>query len=125
MRSVMERQFLNRRAIHFYGSDSHSTQGSTVSDLPLNGDLSPASTLASSTIGSQHTSEKEGAKEGGRYNRAVRGYCNGKLHNGRIYLKRTLWFYNFCAKFNNKAYYFKRVGRDCFAKYIDSLVHHS
>ena len=51
----------NRRAIHFSRSDSHSTQGGTVSDLTLNGDLSPASTLASSTIGFQHTSEKRGS----------------------------------------------------------------
>ena len=36
-----------------------------------------------STIGSQPISEKEEDREGGRYNRTTRGYCSGKLPNGK------------------------------------------
>ena len=77
-----------------------------------------------STVGFQYTAEKEGSKEGGRYNRTARGYCIGRLHNGRRCPKITLWFYNGCTRFNKKAYYCKNFGRDCFTTYLDSLVHH-
>ena len=92
-----------RRAFHFSSPASHSTQVRTISDLTLNNASVSASTLAESTIGFQHTAEKEGVKEGGRDNRTVRGYCNGRLPNGEGCLKRTLWFYNGCTKFNDKA----------------------
>ena len=65
----------------FPSSDSSSTQGSTVSNLTLNSASSLASTLADSTIGSQHTYEKEGSKEGGIYIRTIIVYCNGILSN--------------------------------------------
>ena len=66
-----------------------------------------ASTLADCTIGSQYITEKETAKEGGRYNSTARCYYNGGLPNGRICLKITLWFLNVCNRFNKKACYCK------------------
>ena len=53
-----------------------------------------------STIGSQHTAEKEVAEEGGIYNTTVRGYFNGNLSNLRRCLNRTIWFISetfYCA----------------------------
>ena len=38
------------------------------------------------------TAEKEGAKEGIIYNRAVRCYCKGRLPNGSIFLNITFLF---------------------------------
>ena len=63
-------------AINFTTVTYPSTQGRNIYDL--------TSTLVESTIGYQHTDEKEGSKEGERYNRTVRGYCNGRLPNERI-----------------------------------------
>ena len=37
------------------------------------------------------TSEKEGSKYGGRYNRTAVFYCNVRLYNGKILLKRTFF----------------------------------
>ena len=70
------------------------------------------------------TAEKEGAKEGVIYNKNVRGYFNERLINGMIFLKRNIWFCNWCTKFNNNSYWCKHSGRDCFATNIYSLVHH-
>ena len=72
------------RELHFSNSASHSTEGRTIYDPTLNSDLLPASTFVDSTIGSQHTTKKEGAKEGGIYNSTVRGYCNRRLPDMRI-----------------------------------------
>ena len=112
------------RALHFSSSASLSTEVSTISELTLNSALSSASTLVASTIEYQHTALKEGAREGGRYNRTARGYCQGRLPNGKSCLKRTLLFCNGCTRFNKKTYYCKQVGLDCFATHLDSLVHH-
>ena len=49
-------------ALHFCSSDSQSTEVINISDLTINNTLSSAYNLVKSTIGSQHTSEKEGAK---------------------------------------------------------------
>ena len=106
------------RALHFSSSGSCSTEVSTISNMTLNSASSSAYTLVASTIGSQHTAEKEGAREGGRYNRAVRGYCNGRLPNGKSCLKRTLRFYNGCTRFNKKTYHCKQVGCGCFASIL-------
>ena len=77
-------------ALHFSSSDSHSTEEITIYGLTLNSASFSASTLVDSTIGSQCTSEKEVSKYGERYNSTTRGYCNGRLNNGKICLKRTL-----------------------------------
>ena len=50
------------RNLHFTGASSFFTQGRTIYDLTLNNTSSSASTFVDSNIGSQHTSEKEGAK---------------------------------------------------------------
>ena len=76
--------------IHISSSDYCSTEVRNISDLTLNTVLSPACTFGGFTISSHNTSEKEGYIGGGRYNRTVRGHCNGSLPNGRIYLKRNL-----------------------------------
>ena len=52
---------------------SYSTENSNIYYLTINSASSPASTLVDSTMYSHHTSEKEGAKEGGRYNRTDKG----------------------------------------------------
>ena len=92
MRSMKERQFL--LAVHFnfsfYASPSKKVR--TIYDITINSASSLAYTSATSTIGSQHTAEKEGAREGGRYNRTTGGYCKGRLPNGKRCLKRTHWF---------------------------------
>ena len=72
--------------IHFSSSSYHSTKVSTFSGLTINSASSPSSMLVVSTIGSQHTSEKEGAKYGGIYHCTVRGLFSGMLPNGSICL---------------------------------------
>ena len=62
-----------RRALRFYGSTSHYTEVINIPDITLNTASLSAYTLVDSTIGSQHTAEKEGTREGGRYNRTTRG----------------------------------------------------
>ena len=47
------------RAIHFYISDSHYEEVSTISNMNLNIESSSDYTSVASTIGSQHTSEEE------------------------------------------------------------------
>ena len=61
------------------GNTNGSTSATTLVD-----------TLVDTTIGYQHTAVKEEAREGGRYNRTVRGYCNVRLPNGNICLGRSL-----------------------------------
>ena len=70
-----------------------STEYSTISDLIINSDSLSASTLADSTIGSQHTHETEVAKEGGGYNITDRGYYSRRLRNGIIYLNITFFWW--------------------------------
>ena len=48
----------------------------------------PAATSLDTPIESQHTDVKEEAIERGRYNRAVRGYFNVRLSNGKICFSR-------------------------------------
>ena len=67
-----------------------------------------ATTSGDTTIGYQHTAVKEEAREGGRYNRAVRGYCNVRLPNGERCFGISLCFYNgFTIRFNRVTYYCK------------------
>ena len=116
--------FSTCRALYFSSSASRSTEVSTIFGLTFNTASLSASTFVDPAIGSQHAAEKEGAKEGGRYNMTARGYYNGRLPNGRIFLKRTLWFCNGCTRFNKKTYNCKKNGRDCFATHLVSLIHH-
>ena len=84
-----------------------------------------ATTSVDTTIGSQHIAVKEEARERRRYNRAVRGYCNVRLPNGKICLSRFLCFYNgFNIRFNRITYYCKQVGCDNFALYLGTLIQH-
>ena len=48
--------------LHFYSFYYCSTEVSTISNITLNSDSSSAYTLVDSTIGYQHTAEKEGAR---------------------------------------------------------------
>ena len=77
---------------------------------------------SSISFGSQHTSEREQYIEVGIYNRLTGGYCSGRLPDGKICLKRSIWFYERYNRFNNKNYYFQQVGRSYFATHHDSLV---
>ena len=61
---------------NFSSSAYQSTEVSTIYDLNFNTNSSSDSTLVDSTIGSQYTSVRELAKEGGRYNITIRGSCN-------------------------------------------------
>ena len=96
------------------------------SSSPQNSDIRTISeiTIATATttaIG--HTASKEVEKEGGRYNRAARGYCNRRLPNGKICPKRSLWYCNGCSiQFGMRNYYCKQNGRDCFASHHEPLV---
>ena len=45
-----------------------------------------------STTAVGHTASNEVQLEGGRYNRATRGYFNRRLTNGNICLKRSLLY---------------------------------
>ena len=84
-----------------------------------------ATTLVDTTIGSQHTAVKEEAREGGRYTRAVRGYCNVRLPNGKRCFGTSLCFYNdITIRFNMITYYCKQVGHDYFASHIETLIQH-
>ena len=60
------------RALHFSSCIYPSAAVSTISEMTLN-------SASSICIGSHHISEKEEAKQGGRYNRLTRGYCKGTL----------------------------------------------
>ena len=78
-----------------------------------------ASTISENTIATVTTADigntalKEVRKAGGRYNRVVRGYCNRRLLNGNICLKRSIWYYNGCSiRFERRAYYCKQKNRD-------------
>ena len=44
------------------------------------------------------------------------------LSNGKRWLKRILWFWNECNRFNKKMYYCRQVGHDCFSIHHDSLI---
>ena len=61
-----------------------------------NGSIS-ATTLVDTTIWYQHIGVKEEAREVGRYNMDIRGYCNVRLHNGNRCLHISLlllkWLY--------------------------------
>ena len=60
-----------------------------------------ATTSVDNTIGYQCTTVKEEARDGGSYNRAVIGYCNVMLPNGKRCLNISLCFYNeFTIRFN-------------------------
>ena len=85
------------RALNFSISASCYTEVSTVYDITINIASLSAYTLVGSTIGSPNTAEKGGAREGGSYNSNTRCYCNGKLPNVNICLKRTLCFFNGCT----------------------------
>ena len=64
------------------------TNGSTLS-----------TNLVDTSIVYQHNPVKEEDREGGRYNRAVRGYCNFRLPNRNRCLSRSFflkrWIYYF------------------------------
>ena len=78
-------------ALIFPSSASSSTEDSTIYDLDLNNTSLSASTLADSTIGSQHNSEKEGDNKGKRYNMTARGYRDRRLHNWSICINTPLF----------------------------------
>ena len=59
-----------------------------------------------------------------RYTSTVWGQCNGKLHNGRICVEITIWFYNGCTRINKKFYYCTHLGHESFSNHIDSLIYH-
>ena len=103
------------RALHFSGFISPSASVNTISEITLNSALSIS-------IGSQHISKREEAREVGRYSRLTREYCSGRLPIGKRCLKRSLWFCKGCNRFNKKTYYCRQVGRDCFGTHHDSLV---
>ena len=76
---------------------------------------------------SQCNTVKEEARYGGRYNRAVRGYCNVRLPNGTICLSKSLCLYNgLTIRFNRITYYCKQICHDYFAFHLETLIfHHS
>ena len=55
-----------------------------------NGSTSATTSVNTTTIGSHHTAVKEEYRQGGRNNRAVRGYYNVRLPNGKRCLGRHL-----------------------------------
>ena len=63
----------NWHAFNFYSYDYFSKEVRTIYEITLNNASSTAYTLTDSTIGPQHTSEREGANEVGRCNSTVRG----------------------------------------------------
>ena len=103
------------RALQFYSCISPSAAVITISDMTQNS----ASTIS---IGFEHISEKEEAKQRGRYKRLSRSYCSWKFPNGNICLQRSLWFCKRCNRFNKRVYYCQQVHRNCFETNNDSLV---
>ena len=80
-------------------------------------------TSVDTSTASQHTSIKELAREGWRYNRDVRGYYNVRLRNGKRFLSKSLFFYNgFTIGFNMIIYCFKQVGHDYFSFHLEILI---
>ena len=70
-----------------------------------------------------YTTSMEVEMAGGMYNRAVRGYCNRRLLNGKRCLKRILWYWNgWSIWFERKTYYYKQKNRDGFAFHHEHLV---
>ena len=72
-------------ALNFSSCIYCSTVASTISDITQY-------SASSISIGSQHISEIEEAREGGRYNRITIVYYSGRLTNGKIFLNRILGF---------------------------------
>ena len=107
--------FSTFRSLHFSSCISPSAAASTISNITLK-------SASSISIGSQHTAEREEARERGRYNKLTRVYCSGRLPNGKRCLNRSLWFCKGCNRFNKKTYYFQQVGHAFFAMHHDSLV---
>ena len=116
--------FSTCRSIHFSSSVSLSTQGSTIFDLNINIASFSASTFEVCTLGLQHNADKGADKCGVRYNRTVRGLCNRRFPNIRIYLKRNLWRFNGCNKFNMIPYYCNNLVCYYFVTHLDFLVRH-
>ena len=109
------------RALHFYSSIYPSAVVRKLYEITLSSASSISYTSMVYTIGYQHIAEIEEHIYGGRYNRQFRGYCSGRLNNGKICFKRTLWFCNGCDRFNNKTYYCQQVVCGFFSMHHDSL----
>ena len=97
---------------------SYSLRNSVISpilDIPIATDP---------TIAIGHADPKEVELEGGRYNREAMGNYHRRLPNGKICLKRILWYQNFCLiQFGRRTYYCKHNFCDCFTSHHGSLVH--
>ena len=84
--------FSTYNALRFLSSASSYKDISSIFDLALNSALLPASDMVASTIKYQNAALKEKSGEGGGYNRTDICYCQGRLPNGNICLKITLFF---------------------------------
>ena len=103
------------RALQFSSCISPSPAVITISYMTLNS----ASIIS---IGSEHIYKKEEAKYGGRYNKLSRGYCSGKLPNGKRCLQKSLWFCKGCNRLNKMVYYCQLVHSNCFEMHHDFLI---
>ena len=122
MRYIKERQFLLDLWFIFKGLISPSTEVRNISNITLNSASSISYNLVTSTVEYQNTAEIKEAIQGGIYKRIARGYCSGRLTNGKIFLKRNFSFYNDCDRFNKKTYHCQQVVHDCFAMHNEYLV---
>ena len=103
--------------LNYSSSYPCSSQISTTLDIMI-------ATATNTAIG--HTSPEEVEKQGGRYNRVARGYCNRSSPNGKIFMNRILWYCNYCLIwFGMRTYYCKQNLYDCFASYHEPLVTNS
>ena len=102
------------RSLYDSSSSPRNSEISTISDITIATDP---------TTDIDHAASEEFKLEGGRYNREDRGYFHMRLNNGRICLKRILWYcHDLYIRFGKRNYYCKQNGRDCFASHRDSLV---
>ena len=85
------------QSLNYSSSSPRNSEIRTISDIKIATDPTTA-------IG--HTASKEVKLEGGRYNRADRGYYNRRLPNGKICLTRSLWYCHDCSvRFRRRNYY--------------------
>ena len=91
-------------SLKYSSSSPRNSETSTISDSTIATD--PSTTIV-------HMASNEVKLEVWRYNRAYRGCFHRKLPNGKIFLKRIIWYYHDCSLwYRRRTYYYKNNGRD-------------
>ena len=88
--------------IYVFTSISCYMQDRTISYLAVPSASLLASSLSAYNLCSYNTVAKVEYKQKIHFNRTSRGDFSRRLPNQKKFIKRTLWFFNGCTKFNKK-----------------------